>query len=179
VVVIGGGNVAVDSAQTALRLGAEDVTIVCLESHDEIPAYQTALESASSEGIKFECSWGPVRFDSADGVLRSVEFQQCLKVFDECGNFSPIFDACQLMTLEADAVIVAIGQSRDSAILKKIGLSQKEIAQIDPLTLQTADEMIFLAGDVVGGPSSVVEAMASGRRAAESVDRLLKGEHLR
>ena len=179
VVVIGGGNVGVDSAQTALRLGAEHVTIVCLESQDEIPAYQNALDSATSEGIKLECSWGPVRFDSADGVLKSVEFQQCLKVFDDCGNFNPIFDTCQLMTLEADTVIVAIGQTQDSAILKKIGLSPKEIARIDPLTLQTADEVIFLAGDVVGGPSSVVEAMAGGRRAAESAHRLLMGEHLR
>jgi NADPH-dependent glutamate synthase beta subunit-like oxidoreductase len=179
VVVIGGGNVGVDSAQTALRLGAERVTVVCLESQDEIPAYQTALDSATSEGIKLECSWGPVRFDSSDGMLKSVEFQQCLKVFDECGNFSPVFDTCQLMTVEVDSVIVAIGQSRDAAVLKKIGLSQKEMAQIDPLTLQTKDEMVFLAGDVISGPSSVIEAMASGRRAAESVHRFLTGEHLR
>jgi len=179
VVVIGGGNVGVDSAQTALRLGAVDVTLVCLESQDEIPAYQNALDSATAEGIKLECSWGPVRFDSAQGELKSVEFQQCLKVFDDCGNFSPIFDTCQLMTLAADTVIVAIGQIQDPKLFAKIGLSQKEMSQIDPLTLQTSDEMIFLAGDVFGGPSSVVEAMAGGRRAAESAHRLLKGEHLR
>jgi NADPH-dependent glutamate synthase beta subunit-like oxidoreductase len=179
VVVIGGGNVGVDSAQTALRLGAEDVTIVCLESQDEMPAYQSALDGAISEGIKLACSWGPVRFDSSDGAVRSVEFQQCLKVFDDCGNFSPVFDTCQLMTLEADTVIVAIGQSRDLTILEQIGLSEKEITRVDPLTLQTSEEMMFLAGDVFGGPSSVIEAMASGRRAAESAHRWLQGEHLR
>ncbi|UCH23502.1 MAG: FAD-dependent oxidoreductase [Deltaproteobacteria bacterium] len=179
VVVIGGGNVAVDSAQTALRLGAEDVTIVCLESYDEIPAFQNALESAKSEGIKLECSWGPVRLSSVDGVLKSVEFQRCLKVFDDRGRFNPIFDACRLLSLEADTVIVAIGQSRNTPILSTIGLSPEIIEQIDPLTLQTDDEMIFLAGDVFSGPSSVVEAMANGRRAAESAHRFLNGEHLR
>jgi formate dehydrogenase major subunit len=83
------------------------------------------------------------------------------------------------MFLEADSLIVAIGQTADSTIMEMIGLDPTKATQIDPLTLQSPDEMIFLAGDVVGGPSSVVEAMAQGRRAAESVDRFLKGEPLR
>jgi NADPH-dependent glutamate synthase beta subunit-like oxidoreductase len=179
VVVIGGGNVAVDSAQTALRLGAEDVTMVCLESRDEIPAFPWALESALSEEIKLECGWGPVEFSSREGLLKGVLFHRCLRVFDERGEFKPCFDTSERLSLEADTVIVAIGQSPDIAILDKMGLTRKKVLQIDPLTLQAPDETIFLAGDVLDGTSSVVEAMAKGRRAAESADRFLKGEHLR
>jgi NADPH-dependent glutamate synthase beta subunit-like oxidoreductase len=175
-IVIGAGNVAVDAAQTALRLGAEDVTIVCLESDAEIPTFPWALESALSEGVKLECSWGPVKFSSQNGVLKGIEFQRCLQVYDACGTFQPTFDSCELLRLEADTVIVAIGQISDNAFLERFGLNTETI---DPVTLQTSDEMIFIAGDVVSGPTSVVEAMAMGRQAAESVDRFLNGEHLR
>jgi len=175
-IVIGAGNVAVDAAQSALRLGAEDVTMVCLEADDAIPAFPWALESARSEGVKLECSWGPVKFTSKNGAVNGVEFQRCLQVYDAWGAFQPSFDSCQLLPLEADTVIVAIGQTRDADFFKNLGL---DLSQTDPLTLQTSDEKIFMAGDVVGGPSSVVEAMANGRRAAESIDRLLKGKHLR
>jgi NADPH-dependent glutamate synthase beta subunit-like oxidoreductase len=116
---------------------------------------------------------------SRKGVLNGIEFQRCLQVFDESGAFKPDFDAFERMFLEADNLIVAIGQTADSTIFKMIGLDPAKARQIDPLTLQSPDEMIFLAGDVVGGPSSVVEAMAQGRRAAESVDRFFKGEPLR
>lgn len=175
-IVIGAGNVAVDSAQTALRIGAEEVTMVCLESDEEVPAFPWALESAMSEGVKLECSWGPLKFSSRKGVLNGVEFQRCLQVFDAYGAFQPILDSCELLPLAADTVIVAIGQMSDNALLDKIGLNSEKV---DPLTLQTSDEMIFMAGDVISGPTSVVEAMAKGRQAAESVDRFLKGEHLR
>jgi NADPH-dependent glutamate synthase beta subunit-like oxidoreductase len=178
VVVIGGGNVAVDAAQTALRLGAADVAMVCLESDEEVPAFRTALNGALAEGIKLECSWGSVKFLSSGGKLEGVSFQRCLKVFDECGQFQPIFDACELKDLQADTVIVAIGQQRNTALLTQIGLTDEMITRVDPLTLQTADERIFIAGDVVSGPSSVVDAMAKGRRAAESVHRYLQGEHM-
>ena len=178
-VVIGGGNVAVDAAQTALRLGAKKVTMVPLEPQGELPAYPWALQGAIAEGVTLECGWGPAKLLSQDGVLNGIEFQSCLQVFDESGAFKPDFDACERMFLEADSLIVAIGQTADSTIMEMIGLDPTKATQIDPLTLQSPDEMIFLAGDVVGGPSSVVEAMAQGRRAAESVDRFLKGEPLR
>ncbi|UCD78567.1 MAG: FAD-dependent oxidoreductase, partial [Desulfobacterales bacterium] len=111
--------------------------------------------------------------------LEGVSFQRCLKVFDDRGQFQPVFDACELKDLPADTVIVAIGQQRNTALLSQIGLTDEMIAQVDPLTLQTADEMIFIAGDVVSGPSSVVDAIAQGRRTAESVHRHLQGEHMR
>jgi len=175
-IVIGGGNVAVDSAQTALRLGAEEVTIVCLESDAEVPAFPWALESALTEGVKLEYSWGPLKFSSKNGVVNGVEFQRCLQVYDARGMFQPSFDSCELLPLEADTVIVAIGQTSDPEFFKKTGLNTDKI---DPLTLQTLDKRVFWAGDVVSGPTSVIDAMATGRQAAESVDRYLKGKHLR
>jgi len=174
-IVIGAGNVAVDAAQTSLRLGAKEVTMVCLESDEEVPAFPWAIESARSEGVKMECSWGPLTFSSQDGVVSGVEFQRCLQVYDARGVFQPTFDNCELLPLDADTVIVAIGQSADVELLEKMGLTP---GKIDPITLQTQDEMIFMAGDVISGPTSVVDAMAKGRQAALSVGRYLKGEHL-
>ena len=174
-IVIGAGNVAVDAAQTALRLGAQDVTMVCLESDEEVPAFPWAIESARSEGVKMECSWGPLTFSSQNGTVSGVEFQRCLQVYDALGVFQPMFDNCELLPLDADTVIVAIGQAADAAFFEKTGLNPDSV---DPLTLRTTDEMIFMAGDVIDGPGSVVEAMAKGRQAAESVNRFLSGEHL-
>jgi NADPH-dependent glutamate synthase beta subunit-like oxidoreductase len=175
-IVIGAGNVAVDAAQTALRLGAQDVTMVCLESDEEVPAFPWAIESARSEGVKMQCSWGPLTFSSQDGAVSGVEFQRCLQVFDARGVFQPMFDNCELLPLDADTVIVAIGQVSDANFLENAGLNPETV---DSLTLQAADEMIFMAGDVISGPGSVVEAMAKGRQAAESVNRFLNGEHMR
>ncbi len=179
VVVIGGGNVAVDAAQTALRLGAQTVSMVCLESENEIPAMEEDLAMAKSEGIELKYSWGSPNFFSIDGQLDSVEFMRCTSVFDAHGNFSPDFDSCELKSIEADSVIIAIGQKTDASFLETLGLAADIISQIDPITLQTPDEMIFMAGDVMTGPSSVIEAMAKGRNAAESAHRFIKGEHLK
>jgi NADPH-dependent glutamate synthase beta subunit-like oxidoreductase len=179
VVVIGGGNVAIDSAQTALRLGADAVTVVALESDEELPAFSWAVESALFEGVKLECSWGNPTFFFQNGTLKGIEFQRCLQVFDPCGDFKPRFDDGELKHLEMDTVIVAIGQRIDTSPFDQTGLVRNGFLPADDLTLQTLDEGVFLAGDVISGPSSVVEAMVKGRRAAESVDRYLKGESLR
>jgi NADPH-dependent glutamate synthase beta subunit-like oxidoreductase len=179
VVVIGGGNVAVDSAQTALRLGAGEVTMVTLESDDDLPAFEWAIKSAVSEGVKLECSWGNPSFVSSNGKLIGIDFQHCTQVFDACGLFEPQFDDCRLNHIEADSVIVAIGQKPELSFLDAAGLVQDGRAAADPVTLQSLDKSVFIAGDVESGPSSVIDAMAKGRRAAESVDRFLKGEHLR
>lgn len=179
VVVIGGGNVAVDAAQTCLRLGAESVTLFSLESEQDLPAFPWAVQSALSEGVKLECAWGNPTFHIVDGVLKGMDFQKCLQVFDASGCFQPSFDDCQLKTIKADTIIVAVGQSVDLTPFEKVGLLEKGTFQADALTLQTRDKKIFLAGDVFDGPSSVVQAMARGRQAAESVDRYLQGEHLR
>jgi NADPH-dependent glutamate synthase beta subunit-like oxidoreductase len=178
VVVIGGGNVAVDAAQSALRLGAEEVTMATLEADEELPAYPWAVEGALAEGVNIQCSWGNPTFVSDNGKITGIEFQRCLQVFDDCGCFMPSFDDCQLNHVDADTVIVAIGQRADMAFLKEANLAKDDLVSYEPLTLQTPDKMIFVAGDTANGPSSVVEAMASGRNAAESVDRYLTGKHL-
>ncbi len=176
-VIIGGGNSAVDTARTALRLGAEKVSIVCLESREEIPAFSWELEDALAEGIALECSWGAPKFISTSSGLK-IEFSRCLAVFDSCGDFNPSYEPATKKQIEADTVIIAIGQRIDTALFEYAGLDPVKPAT-DTLTLQTADEMIFVAGDCGTGPSTAVEAMASGRRAAESVHRFLAGEHLR
>jgi NADPH-dependent glutamate synthase beta subunit-like oxidoreductase len=117
---------------------------------------------------------GPVRLSSLDGRVNGVELKRCLSVFDSTGRFSPTFDAHQTHFLEADAVVVAIGQAGGTLDPGTFGA-----LKADALTLQTERPKIFLAGDCQVGPSSVIRAMASGRQAAVSVDRFLKGEHLR
>lgn len=179
VVVIGGGNVAVDAAQTALRLGAEQVTMVCLEAEHEVPAHPDAMAQAKAEGIRLECSWGSVEFLSQDDKLNGVVFQRCVQVFDDRNCFCPQFDACELNQIDCDMVIVAIGQTADQQALDQMGLVADITAGVDPLTLQTSDPMVFMAGDVLSGASSVIEAMAKGRQAAESAHRYLSAEHLR
>ncbi len=178
VVVIGGGNVAVDAAQTALRLGAEHVTIACLESAEELPAFPWAVETALYERIKFDHGWGPVQFTAKDGNVAAVELQRCLRVYDETDAFDPRFASESRVTIPADTVIVAIGQTRDTSLFDGSELLTDGAPRADALTLQTGDEKVFVAGDLLSGPSSAVEAMARGRDAAESVDRFLKGEHL-
>ena len=173
VVVLGGGNAAVDAAQTALRLGAGSVTVVSLESREELPAFEHEVLQAVSEGVGFDCSWGPVRITGDGGRVGGIELKRCVSVFDREGCFSPCFVDKDTRTLACDHVIIAIGQAGGTLNMVPAGMRDA-----DPLTLQTGREKVFLAGDCLTGPSSVVRAMASGRRAAESVDRLLKGDSL-
>ncbi len=171
VVVIGGGDVALDAAQSALRLGAERVLVVSLESRDILPASVESLMQAESEGVELDGSWGPTRLVVQDGRVTDVELQRCTAVFDSLGCFAPLYDDCTLKTVPADTVVIAIGQERDPDFTA-------DADSCNPLTLQTADQNVFWAGDAVGGPSTIVEAMASGRRAAESVHRVFTGQHL-
>ena len=172
-VVLGGGNAAVDAAQTALRLGAGSVRIVSLEAREELPAFEHEVLQAVSEGVVLDCSWGPVRITGQGGKASGIELTRCVAVFDDQGCFSPCFDDTVRRALPCDHVITAIGQAGDT-----LNNAARDLKAADPLTLQTAREKVFLAGDCVSGPSSVVRAMASGRRAAESVDRLLNGDSL-
>lgn len=171
VVVIGGGEVALDAAQTALRLGAKQVTVVSLEDRQGMPAGPEALALAQAEGVVLDGSWGPTRILTSGGVVTGLEFRRCLGVLDAQGNFAPSFDDGILRSMEADAVIVAIGQERDASLPGGPG-------SCDPLTQQSPADKVFLAGDGLSGPSTIVQAMASGRRAAESAHRLLTGQHL-
>ena len=181
VVVIGGGNAAVDAAQTARRLGASTVRLVCLERRNEMPAHPHCLEEALEEGVIMECGWGPRAFTGFDGARASaLQCRLCLCVWQD-GCFLPQLDCEIERTFEADSFIVAIGDRPDGAFLGSIGLMVGKgcRASADARTLETAVPGVFAAGDVVSGPSSVVQAMASGRAAAESADRYIRGEDLR
>ncbi len=117
--MIGGGNVAVDVALTARRLGADDVTMVCLEKRDEMPAWDYEIEEALEEKVNIVNSKGPLRFyGNDDGQVTEVSFQECTSVFDENGRFNPQYDDCQLISYEVDNVIVAIGQMGETGFAK-------------------------------------------------------------
>ncbi len=180
VIVIGGGNVAVDVALTAKRLGGAKVTMVCLEKREEMPAWDYEIEEALEEQIEIVNSLGPKRFIGADHVCTGVEFKRCTAVFDADGAFRPQYDENELTTLNADTVIVAIGQSAelDFADSENIAVTKRGGLDVDPLTLQSPTSWIFAGGDAVHGPRSVVEAVASGKEAAESIDRFLNNQPL-
>jgi len=181
VIVVGGGNVAMDVAMTALRTGAQHVSLVCLEKRDEMPAWDYEIEEAIQEGIDITNSLGPKRFLDKDGQVLGIEFKRCTSVFDEKGAFNPRYDEADLTTMEADTVIVAIGQAADLSFTDKEGIakSRKGGLEVDPVTLETPVEGVFAGGDVFYGPKSVVEAVECGKEVAESIDRYLNGLDLR
>jgi heterodisulfide reductase subunit A len=180
VVVIGGGNVAVDVALTAKRVGGEKVTMVCLERRDEMPAWDYEVEEALEEKVEIVNSLGPKNFVGKDNICSGVEFKRCTAVFDADGAFRPEYDEADLTILNADTVIVAIGQSGelDFADNENIAITNRGGLDVDPLTLQSPKSWIFAGGDAVHGPRSVVEAIESGKQAAESIDRFLNGKSL-
>ncbi len=179
VLVIGGGNVAVDAARSAMRLGAASVTLACLERSDEMPAYAPEVASAGAEGIAVMNSWGVGELLGCNGRVRGARLVRCLSVFDEDGHFAPRFDAAIIRETDADTVIVAIGQDVEPGFLCGCGGTLELGADgLLPRDLGEAGALgagVFACGDVCLGPSSVVLAVASGRRAAEAIDRHLGG----
>lgn len=178
VVVVGGGNVAVDVALTVLRLGAGRVEVVCLERRQEMPAFDWEIEQAIEEGITLHTSWGPKRILGDDGKVTGIDLVRCTSVFDQEGRFNPAFDEGVTRTLSTDMVILAIGQATDLCCLKGSDLRETDagLITVDPATLQTNVPGVFAGGDVVTGPKSVIDALAAGRKAAIAIDRYLKGE---
>jgi NADPH-dependent glutamate synthase beta subunit-like oxidoreductase len=177
VVVVGGGNAAVDAAQTASRLGAKKVHLVSLEKREEMPAFPWSVVEAEEEGILVQNGWGPKEFLLQGGKLKSVIFKKCAAVVDGQGGFCPSYDEKTTMGLPADTVILAIGQKIDNRFLDPTLLNSAGV-QFDPITFQTKKAKILVAGDLSKGPKSIVEAMAQGKEAAFSVKRLLTGEDL-
>jgi len=179
-VVIGGGNVAIDAAMTALRLGSRSVHLYCLESREEMPAHEWEIAQAEEEGIVIHPSWGPNLFKSGNGSVSGVEFMRCTQVFDEQNRFNPQYDQTVTETTEADNVIVTIGQQVDEAIFAGIdGLTKGPGGTVRVSeNLSTGIDGVFAAGDVAKGPSSVIDAIAEGRRAADVIDIYLGGTGL-
>ena len=178
VLVVGGGNVAVDAALTARRQGARRVTMVCLEERGEMPAWESEIREALESGIEIVNSFGPKAFfiNRASRVT-GIEFKACTKVFDPKGRFSPSYDENECRPFFADTVIIAIGQSARLEEIKQEGLdiSPQGTLMADPDTLQTSLEGVFAGGDCCYGPKSVVEAIAAGKQAAASIHRYLAG----
>ena len=179
VVVIGGGNVAIDAALTALRLGAKDVRIVCLECREEMPAHEEAIKTAMDEGVDISVSWGPKRVVGDRKRVKGIELVRCLSVFDKTGRFNPSFDEKTTRSIETDMVIFAIGESTDLSVLPGEMKTDNNHIVVDPVTLETNLPGVFAAGVAVSGPGSVVEAIASGKKAAVSIDRYLRGKDLK
>jgi NADPH-dependent glutamate synthase beta subunit-like oxidoreductase/Pyruvate/2-oxoacid:ferredoxin oxidoreductase delta subunit len=180
VVVIGGGNVAIDVARTALRLGAEAVELACLESREEMPALEWEIQGAVIEGVVLNVSWGPKEILGDGKKATGVKFVRCASVFDENGKFSPSFDETVTKVLEGDTVIVAIGQMSETSCLPPILLDERGRAiSADSLTLETNIPGVFAGGDIVTGPQNIIEALGAGKRAAVSIARYLNGQDLR
>jgi NADPH-dependent glutamate synthase beta subunit-like oxidoreductase len=178
IVVVGGGNVAVDVAMTARREGAEDVQIVSLESRDEMPAFDWELQEAVEEAVKINPSWGPGKIlGDQDGKVTGIELQKCVSVFDENGKFAPVCDVNETIIIDADTVILAIGQSSGLDFILDNGNITIDGGSIK--CEQDSTEVsagIFAGGDVVTQPGSVIDAIAAGRQAAEAMDKYLGGD---
>ena len=180
VLVIGGGNVAIDVAMTALRLGAKEVQVACLESRQEMPAFKWEIDDAVEEGVILNCCWGPKRI-RGNGKVTGVDFVKCASIFDEECKFNPKFDEKAGMSLDADTVIISIGQTSALVPLNKesgIKLNSSGTIEVNNMTLQTSLPSVFAGGDVVTGSNNVVDAVAAGKTAAESIDRFIQGRSL-
>ena len=178
VIVIGGGNVAIDVAMSASRIGAKYVSMACLEKREEMPAFPWEIEEALDEGIVIETSWGPKRIEgNTDGYITGLKLRRCTTVFDAGGNFSPAYDESETCSIKADTIIVAIGQQSDLSLLAgdPAIVTARGCIKVSESTLEAAPG-IFAGGDVVAQPGTVIDAIAAGRKAASAIDRHLGGD---
>ncbi|OGP88098.1 MAG: 4Fe-4S ferredoxin [Deltaproteobacteria bacterium RBG_16_48_10] len=181
VAVIGGGNVAIDAARTALRMGAKEVTIIYRRSRNEMPAYEEDIEEADEEGIKFQFLATPTEVISKDGKVTSL---RCIRMElgepDASGRRRPIPIQGSDFSVEVDTIIPAIGQTPDLSFMKgmEIETTPQGTIKVDPVTLKTSKEGVFAGGDAVSGPWIAIEAVAAGKEAAISIDRYLRGQDL-
>jgi len=177
VVVIGGGNVAVDAALCARRMGAEDVTMVCLECREEMPAHEWEIADAVAEGVKLNPSWGPQAIAGENGRVTGLRTIECTRVFDDAHKFNPQF-GCVEGFVPADTVILAIGQAVDADGFDGFERGPGGTFKVNRLTLETSMPGVFAGGDMVSGPASVIEAVNAGHEAATSIDRFINRQDL-
>ena len=178
-VVIGGGNVAIDVARTALRAGAQDVQLFCLEPRDEMPAWEKDVGEAIDEGVVINPSWSPRQIHYQDGKVTGIEFIGCVCVFDDAGCFNPTCDEGVAQTIEADNIIISIGQAPDTSFLSEDSQLERALwgsLNVDENTLSTNIPGIFAGGDFTTGPTYVIRAISSGRRAALAIGQYLRGD---
>ena len=181
-VVIGGGNVAIDVARTALRAGASEVEMYCLEGPDEMPAAKDEIAEAREEGIAIKNCWGPKEVLVEDGRITGIILKQCTQVFDKDGRFNPLYDESETKTVACDHVILSIGQAAVWGNLldgTKVELRPNGCAIADPVTLQTGEPDIFVGGDIFHGARFAIDAIADGREGMVSINRFVhKGQSL-
>jgi NADPH-dependent glutamate synthase beta subunit-like oxidoreductase len=177
VLVIGGGNAAVDVAVSALRLGAEEAIMACLESREEMPALPWELELSEEQGVKIMPSWGPKRVLKSGDRVRGMELVRCTSVFDKQGRFAPTLDNNVKETVEADQIMMAVGYGTDLGFIKPLKSLKVERSLIiaDPQTQETKEAGVFAGGAVTHGPATVIEAIAAGKRAAAAMNAYLGG----
>ncbi|MFP4650100.1 MAG: FAD-dependent oxidoreductase [Desulfobacterales bacterium] len=178
-VVIGGGNVAMDVARTALRAGSEEVQVFCLESRDEMPAWDKDVEETEEEGAILHTQWSPEQIFEENGRVKGISFSRCLAVFDQEGNFRPECDESDTQYLEVDNIIISIGQAPDTSFLPEDSQLERALwgsLAVDENTLATNVPGVFAGGDFTTGPTFVIRAIASGRRAALAIHKYLSGD---
>ncbi|MBE6135717.1 MAG: pyridine nucleotide-disulfide oxidoreductase [Erysipelotrichaceae bacterium] len=175
VVVVGGGNVAIDCVRTAHRLGSKNVQMFALESRETMPASKEEISETLDEGILINNGWGPKELKvNAKGEVTEIVFKKCTATLDKDGKFNPQYDESEIMTVKADKVIFAIGQAIEWGNLlegSKVTFWHGNYPLADKLTYQTADDDIFVGGDVFTGPKFVINAIAAGHEVADALAR--------
>ena len=174
VVVVGGGNVAVDVARSALRATDGTVTMLCLESEEEMPAARDEVEEAREEGIRVLNGWGPKEILTENGKVTGIVFKKCISVFGEGHVFAPRYEEEETITISCENVLEAIGQSAlwgDLLQGTKVELNPNGTVKHDPLTFETGEPGIFVGGDIAHGARFAIDAIADGKKACESMHR--------
>ena len=174
VVVIGGGNVAIDAARVSSRCTDNNITMFCLVQEHEMPASREEIKEAIEEGIALHCGWGPKEILEENGQVCGIIFKKCVHVFDEQGRFSPVYEEENTMTIPCRHVIFSVGQAvqwGDLSDQLHVELRPNGTAFANKLTYQTSEPDIFVGGDVYTGPSFAIDAIAAGREGAISLHR--------
>lgn len=177
VIVVGGGNVAIDVALTSKRLGAKTVYLFCLEKREEMPAHDWEIARAEEEGVFIHNAWAPKKVLGEKSV-KGLSLIRCTSVFDSACNFNPTYDEKITHKIEGSTIILAVGQAADLSYLKQEGAIRSKGTRIvvNEQDLATGERGVFAGGDAVTGPRSVIDAIAHGRKAASSIDRYLGGD---
>ncbi len=177
IVVVGGGNVAIDVVRSGLRCGASAADMYCLEARNQMPATPDEVAEAEEDGAKVHCGWGPKEIITRDGKATAVVFKRCVSVYDDAGRFAPTYDENDTVTVECDHVFLSIGQSIQWGSLlegSKVTFGRGGRAEADPLTYQTAQPDVFVGGDVYTVPKFAIDAIAAGKEGAVSIHRFVQ-----
>ena len=177
IVVVGGGNVAIDVVRSGLRCGASAADMYCLEAREQMPATPAEIAEAEEDGAHVHCGWGPKEILTKDGKAVAVVFKRCVSVYDAEGKFAPTYDENDTITVECDHVFLSIGQSIQWGGLlegSQVELGRGGRAVADALTYQTAQPDVFVGGDVYTGPKFAIDAIAAGKEGAVSIHRFVQ-----